>query len=212
MSNEKPIIFNDQMVRAILEGRKTQTRRIAKPPKGFDWVDESLGTVANKNDGMWPVYELEEVSKPFGQVGDYLWVREAWRQFDNSNECGCSEYPCPCPNNGHVIFRSTHDDGESKWKPSIHMPRWAARIKLEIKKIRVERLQDISEADAIAEGVKELRKGYWRNYNHEWTQFQLSAKSSFTSLWKALYGEESWNENPWVHVIEFERVTDEKAQ
>lgn len=207
MSSEKPIIFNDKMVRAILEGRKTQTRRIAKPPKGFDWVDESLGTVASKNDGMWPVYELEEVSNPFGQVGDYLWVREAHSIVPRTAYAqseGVNQVISPLNSHDAAIYRADWERSPpSRWKPSIHMPRWAARINLQIKKIRVERLQDISQSGAKAEGFEpEIING----------QVNCKATTFFHTLWINLYGVAAWSNNPWVYVIEFERVTDEKAQ
>ncbi|MBF8461155.1 hypothetical protein FMJ63_14120, partial [Klebsiella michiganensis] len=92
-----------------------------------------------------------------------------------------------------------------KWTPSLHMPRWASRILLEITGVRVERLNAISEHDAQAEGVAKLRGGFWQHYQPGWTQHQLSARGSFVTLWKSIYGEESWNSNPWVWVIEFKR-------
>lgn len=209
MSNEKPIIFNDQMVRAILEGRKTQTRRIAKPPKGFDWVDESLGTVANKNDDMWPVYELEEVSNPFGQAGDYLWVREAHSIVPRTayaHSEGVNQMMSPLNSHDAAIYRADWERSPpSRWKPSIHMPRWAARINLQIKKIRVERLQNISEADAKSEGAPCCTwdgEAFYEDSIHD------SFKCGFAGLWASIYGAESWDKNPWVHVIEFERETD----
>lgn len=86
------------------------------------------------------------------------------------------------------------------------MPRWASRILLEITDVRVERLNAISEHDAQAEGVAKLRGGFWQHYQPGWTQHQLSARGSFVTLWKSIYGEESWNSNPWVWVIEFKRI------
>ncbi len=93
-----------------------------------------------------------------------------------------------------------------KWTPSLHMPRWASRILLEITDVRVERLNAINEHDAQAEGVAKLRGGFWKHYQPGWTQHQLSARGSFVTLWKSIYGDESWNSNPWVWVIKFKRI------
>lgn len=191
---EYPIIFNTEMVRAILDGRKTQTRRVMNNQPctlsgetisvqqddfNFRWV----GDLHNDTSGWFPC--------PLGKIGDRLWVRETWRKFDFSDECGCSEYPCGCPENGAIMYRATQDDGESKWRPSIHMPRWASRIILEITDVRVERLQDISEQDAIAEGT---------------TNISVLSKYIFSNVWESIYGFESWSSNPWVWVIEFKKV------
>ena len=92
------------------------------------------------------------------------------------------------------------------WRPSIHMPRWASRILVEITDVRVERLNAINEHDAQAEGVAKLRGGFWKHYQPGWTQHQLSARGSFVTLWKSIYGDESWNSNPWVWVIKFKRI------
>ncbi|HFF8969403.1 hypothetical protein [Serratia marcescens] len=174
---ERPVIFNGEMVRAILDGRKTQTRR------ALNWKRQPYTEMAERDDGsLWPWAEDGErggdiwFSCPFGEVGDRLWVRETF------GDCG-----------NRLVYRADTEDGAAsqvkRWVPSIHMPRWASRITLEITGVRVERLQDISEADAIAEGGT-------KHFNIDW----------FGPLWASIYGVDSWNSNPWVWVIEFRRV------
>ncbi|MGP4843356.1 hypothetical protein ACTXGQ_04425 [Marinobacter sp. 1Y8] len=221
---ERPILFNGEMVRAILEGRKTQTRRTLKeqPPEGCSAIEhprifaplvirrgeeqpgpDIFGVFTE--DGEW------SLKSPYGQPGDRLWVRETWRQFNAVDECGCSETPCPCPKTGCVLYRADGDDSESRWLPSIHMPRWASRITLEITDVRVERLKDITRAGAKAEGV-ERHEDAWTDYLHR-TEFHTAgdARSSFCTLWESINGKGSWSENPWVWVIEFSRI-DQKAK
>lgn len=210
---QRPIIFNTEMVQAILDGRKTQTRRPMQPQPHKDWHPFSTKakwdapTVIDKKGFYQPAkYEVFGVSdeyqsfvSPFGAIGDQLWVRETWRKFNSSDECGCSESPCTCPSNGTVLFKASHDDSESKWKPSIHMPRSAARIILEVTDVRVERLKDISEEDAIAEGCNypEVQGMGWK----------FTAAFNFKFLWKKIYGEQSLKSNPWVWVIEFNVIS-----
>jgi hypothetical protein len=151
---ERPIIFSDAMVRAILDGTKTQTRRIVKPP-----LEQNTPAVAC----------------PYGKPGDWLWVRETWAEQA-----------------GDVIYRATDTTERKLWKPAIFMPRWASRITLEIESIRVERLQDCSRADAMAEGypAKNMADG---PDPLEW----------YATLWNNINGLGSWDANPWVWVISF---------
>lgn len=238
---ERGMIFNAEMVRAILEGRKTQTRRIMKPqpepcPRGGHWWPSNVfktmlhveGEMQN-GEGGWG--GLVGDACPFGDVGDRVWVRETWgvvsHELDEDGRIqpwtpdrpATAIHEMPFGNgyySGHAIYAADgnftwgdddgYEDGRSCWKPSIHMPRWASRILLEITDVRVERLNDISEEDAAAEGVDQLRGGFWKHYQPGWTQHQLSARGSFVTLWKSIYGEESWAANPWVWVIEFKRV------
>lgn len=204
---ERPILFNAEMVNAILAGRKTQTRRVINPQPtysentGFHWKGYMYG-INSDYAGTVRNFAQSYGTCPFGQIGDRLWVRETFRYFDSSNECGCSDFPCPCPSNGTPLYKATHDtcDGE-KWKPSIHMPRSACRIVLEVTKIRVERLQDITKEDAIAEGVdysthpSAIKMGY-----------AVGARTNFRHTWEGIYGATSWNQNPWVWVVEFKVV------
>lgn len=191
---ERPILFNADMVRAILDGRKTQTRRVVKAD--FDIIGEC-------DDGsLWPWREDCENGGdiwypcPYGQPGDRLWVRETWAMSGHQR----------------VEYRAAPADGSDfrcvdRWRPSIHMPRWASRITLEITAVRVERLQDISEEDAKAEGVwKYGDEDCWKIYTKT-TSFGTSCpRRSFESLWQSINGPDSWNANPWVWVIEFKRV------
>ncbi|WP_313064097.1 hypothetical protein [Atlantibacter hermannii] len=206
---ERGMIFNAEMVRAILDGRKTQTRRIMKPQptpctlqKGGHWwpsnvfktmlhIEEEL----QNGKGGWG--GLVGDACPFGDVGDRIWVREAWARYKIDHD------------SHDMAYRATPPEDwpkEGRWRPSIHMPRWASRILLEITGVRVELLNKICEGDAQAEGVAQLRGGFWKHYQPGWTQHQLSARGSFVTLWKSIYGEESWNSNPWVWVIEFKRI------
>jgi hypothetical protein len=187
----RPILMSAPMVRAILAGNKTQTRRVVKYAAP-DLIDE---------DG-WPLRDMSadgagEVRSacPYGQPGDRLWVRETWGEFRREP--------------GRPIYRA--DDplalgSSNPWKPSIHMPRCYSRITLEITGVRVERLQDISEADAKAEGapcVDEVS-------GHE-VLFPQHSKAGtyrlgYRALWEQINGPGSWDANPWVWVVCFKRV------
>ncbi|MEK6490853.1 hypothetical protein WNJ68_24720 [Klebsiella grimontii] len=216
---ERGMIFNAEMVRAILDGRKTQTRRIVK----LQPDEDGLAKVTN---GPWVDTSERNYRCPFGDVGDRIWGREAYRfpaSLDDVSPTGVGEmamatgYKKPWAPTFYE-FTGTFSDGwkgfetppkvagAGKLRPFIHMPRWASRILLEITEVRVERLNAISEHDAQAEGVVKLRGGFWQHYQPGWTQHQLSARGSFVTLWKSIYGEESWNSNPWVWVIEFKRI------
>jgi len=173
---ERPILFSGAMVRALLDGSKTQTRRAVKGAP-LDWLEMYGFTpefVANSGNGMCR----------YGQPGDRLFVRETWLKTNPFSDGGLHTYG----------YRAT-DEAEfpdAIWKPSIHMPRIASRITLEITSVRVERLQDISEADAQAEGV--------------YTDPACPAYDAYQTLWDQINGPDSWAENPWVWVIEFKRV------
>lgn len=195
---ERGMIFNGEMVRAILDGRKTQTRRTVKPQPDED----GLAKVTN---GPWVDTSERNYRCPFGDVGDRIWVRETWAEAGASAP-DLKLYRANYPEHVPSHYENVPPANEIRWTPSIHMPRWASRILLEIIDVRVERLNAISEHDAQAEGVAKLRGGFWQHYQPGWTQHQLSARGSFVTLWKSIYGEESWNSNPWVWVIEFKRV------
>lgn len=214
------MIFNGEMVRAILDGRKTQTRRIMKiqPSDGFhpthNGYDLDLNAhwytpgVVDKNGYLQPAKkevfgvadENEGYTCPFGSVGDRIWVRETWNKYG-----------------GLLTYRADYDwiedmkkemachESYPKWHPSIHMPRWASRITLDITCVRVERLNSISQKDAQAEGME--LTGWRPTYSDPdsggevWTPYD-----NFAQLWESIYGEESWKANPWVWVIEFKVV------
>jgi len=189
---ERPILFNGAMVRAILAGQKTQTRRVAKNVVAAHAITgEALADI----DSAGP-----RLRCPFGQPGDRLWVRETWT---NAWDDGKNQWSDP----ERYHYRAdgievAHVDGmeRSPWRPSIHMPRRACRLVLEITAVRVERLQAITEADAVAEGLSQSESGSWLPgpCDHpEW---------AFHQLWAQVYGEPAWEANPWVWVIEFKRV------
>ena len=195
---ERGMIFNAEMVRAILDGRKTQTRRIVK----LQPDEDGLAKVTN---GPWVDTSERNYRCPFGDVGDRIWVRETWAEAGASAP-NLKLYRANYPEHLPSHYENVPPANEIRWTPSIHMPRWASRILLETTDVRVELLNAISERDAQAEGVGKLRGGYWQHYQPGWTQHQLSARGSFVTLWKSIYGEESWNFNPWVWVIEFKRI------
>jgi hypothetical protein len=204
---ERPILFSAPMVRAILNGSKTQTRRVVK---GIDITPGNLPNTATfvRDTGKADEYlfgsncPVEELADPFagigalcpyGQPGDRLWVREAFA----GSLADAYEYRADNRDYGGVTPR---------WTPSIHMPRRASRILLEIVSVRVERLQAITEADAKAEGVEKWPDGYdYKAYGKHAGRF-TDARSSFASLWKSINGPESWEGNPWVWVVEFKRI------
>ncbi|WP_072166374.1 hypothetical protein [Erwinia sp. Leaf53] len=222
---ERGIIFNAEMVRAILDGRKTQTRRIVKGQRtGEVWSVKPAGVKKhNRHTHDWwlPTGSLPYSALPacpFGQPGDRLWVRETW------SEDFANYYP-----NDRVWYAANDDrrrdieivDGvrgiyspESdvhvpfRWRPSIHMPRWASRITLEITGVRVERLYSISEPDAVSEGLSPIR---WYSHPTEGVVRDtggMVATIRFKELWSSIYGVDSWQANPWVWVVEFKRVED----
>lgn len=192
---ERPILFSAPMVRAILDGRKTQTRRVVKPQpeltshSGFLWKGYYSGTGFD----MKTIVRNFSHRCPYGVFGDRLWVRECWAPVSTFD---------PSPDTGALYRADTMYDAavvEWKWRPSIHMPRWASRITLEVVAVRVERLQDISEADAQAEGVASDRQ-------RESTWYDGKAVRMFRDLWSSINGVASWDANPWVWVVEFKRL------
>jgi hypothetical protein len=223
--NTKPILFSGAMVRAILDGTKTQTRRIIKNPINAlhtgghpvkllaDWAlsglvefDPSSGVVAFDVQCAVDDTRIARTACPYGIPGDRLWVRETW------GESGLNRYE----------YRAFPADGSdfrcvSRWRPSIHMPRVVSRITLEIVSVRVERLQDISEADAMVEGIKSWGESWdtkkcaemmLRGGSGEFGDFveQGVARSLYRALWESINGPGSWDANPWVWVIEFKKV------
>lgn len=205
---ERGMIFNAEMVRAILDGRKTQTRRPIK------WKQTRFTEIGEREDGnKWPWSEDAEHAFdfwhpcPFGSVGDRIWVRETFQgplfdfdlmdsyckdstPFEKSEFCVYKADGVPAPE-----FYDADDELHCCWRPSIHMPRWASRILLEITGVRVERLKSISDRDALREGCStaDMKSGD-------------CVADVFARLWASIYGSDSWNANPWVWVIEFKRV------
>ncbi|MHC9279561.1 hypothetical protein [Pseudomonas aeruginosa] len=203
---ERPILFNDQMVRAILEGRKTVTRRAVKDT-GFYAIDAAI----HGNEVALREREALSTRCPFGQPGDRLWVREAWAadaQVDAIAPRDLSQGE-PIWYTADFSVRQTGCSMISKGRgrPSIHMPRWASRILLEITSVRVERLQDISEEQALAEGVHGEPCDHARQTCSDIGCWGDTAKGTFGFLWEQLNGAGAWQANPWVWVVEFKRVT-----
>lgn len=250
---EKPILFSGDMVRAILDGRKGNTRRIVTRNNstvlgdtrcenwdellwnGEEYADDSLATLGmprNQYLHVPAMCEGDEVRYRVGSrvsPGDTLWVREAWGLHDTQLSDG--------PDDAHVYYRATdgdrHDLRYQKWRPSIHMPRWACRLRLNVTGVRVERLQDITEEDAIAEGAGAAERvcdfcgwiGTWDELEEvgetedshpcprckedtDGWYLDEQYRKGFQYLWQSINGPESWAANPWVWVYEFERKDD----
>lgn len=220
---ERPILFSGPMVRAILEGRKTQTRRIIKPqPPDGAHPFFILCSNYEKDEGRWRFAAnkdhlsetvLGPITCPYGKPGDRLWVREG-HALDGSQ----------------VFYRAGHAEAESsgprvdiRWRPSIFMPRWASRITLEITGVRVERLQEISEADCLEEGiihagwdperygsVVECYRDLWQSINGNRPKLPRNLNSrryARVKAWLEKHPDTSWDANPWVWVVEFRWLT-----
>lgn len=196
-----PILFSTPMVQAILEGRKTMTRRIVKglPDNASDDLVQIMVSGYHNTQG--------HVRCPYGHLGDVLWVRESWNITTLLQSTNKKDIP------GTKTTRYKADDdqfnrctkGSMKWKPSIHMSKEACRLFLKIKSVKVERLQDISEQDAIAEGVQLHFRGI-ANFIYRTSDILRPYRDCFSDLWASINGHESWVDNPWVWVIEFERI------
>ncbi|HCM3154987.1 TPA: morphogenetic protein [Klebsiella quasipneumoniae] len=213
---ERGMIFNGEMVRALLDGRKTQTRRImkAQPSEDFTPMNMALEAdykarwytpgIVDKDGYLQPAgkevfgvaNENEGYSCQFGAVGDRIWVRETWARYNIDQDSHDMAYRATIP----------EDWPESgRWRPSIHMPRWASRILLEITGVRVERLNAISQEDAQAEGME--LTGWRPTYSDPDSGGEvMTPYDNFAELWSSIYGDESWKANPWVWVISFKRV------
>lgn len=200
---ERPIIFNAEMVRAILDGRKTQTRRIVANVQPDNCLTLRKPT---KTKGGMHTHVLDAPKHdlcPFGKVGDRLWVRETSGLAVRRDAMGGSgEFRVYRASNPGSVYCTTADGGSIpiKWIPSIHMPRKACRILLEITDVRVELLQSISFDDCRKEGCSgghDSIPGY---------MYSATPREHYSHLWESIYGEESWRSNPWVWVIEFKRV------
>lgn len=223
---ERGMIFNGEMVRAILDGRKTQTRR----PVKFPVHDKNLGCELAGNELAGELSAWNYLNSAFGKPGDRIWVRETWgvvsHELDEDGRIrpwtpdrpAAAIHEMPFGNgyfSGHAIYAADGDftwgdddgyeDGRSCWKPSIHMPKAASRILLEITDVRVERLNAISQENAQAEGME--LTGWRPTYSDPDSGGEvMTPYDNFAELWSSIYGDESWKANPWVWVIEFKRV------
>ncbi|MEC4518307.1 morphogenetic protein [Klebsiella pneumoniae] len=224
---ERGMIFNGEMTRAILDGRKTQTRR----PVKFPVHDKNLGCELAGNELAGELSAGNYLNSAFGKPGDRIWVRETFQgplfdfdlmdsyckdstPFEKSEFCVYKADGVPAPE-----FYDADDELHCCWRPSIHMPRWASRILLEITDVRVERLNAISPEDAESEGLERTNftgfgdepglpsypepDVYFDPLKKQWKEYPPEA---FAGLWESIYGEGSWQVNPWVWVIEFKRV------
>ncbi|OUC36772.1 hypothetical protein BJP35_2906 [Enterobacter sp. J49] len=200
---ERGMIFNGEMVRAILDGQKTQTRRVMKPqpdpcptPRGGHWWPSNvfktmLHVEEEMQNGKGGWGGLVGDACPFGDVGDRIWVRETWAEAGASApdlKLYRANYPAHVPTH----YENVPPVENVRWTPSIHMPRWASRILLEITDVRVEQLNDISEEDARSEGIS--------------GSTARDVKEAYAALWRSIYGSDNWRANPWVWVIEFKRI------
>lgn len=228
---DRPILFSGAMVRAILDGRKTQTRRVVKPQPGEGDAFEPCGHVLRGVDYEGLHAPVCDIVCPYGQPGDRLWVREAWaveKCLDGIKPRDiepyvpvwyCADATRPTETNGDPIEWG-------KTRPNIHIPRWASRLTLEVVSVRVERVQDITEADTVAEGVDEWPefkshttkwcKTHYPAYSDDgvcvepgWCDCQdHSIKEIFGLLWDSINAKRGfgWDANPWVWVVEFRRL------
>jgi hypothetical protein len=188
---EKPIIFNTEMVRAILDGRKTQTRRVVKDlPEDFpNGINSDV--VVKKVGDFWCLPTSRGYKKsPYGGMGDTLWVRETWTYKP--------EWTKPAYRADWKTPDKAIETMDAKWWPSIHMPRWASRLTLRVVNVRAERVQQIEPRDCVAEGV----------YNAGSLASNTMYREAFAALWDSINAKRgySWNNNPWVWVVEFEVV------
>lgn len=215
---ERPILFAGPMVRAILSGEKTVTRRVMKPQPtpsnqgGHSWpcpIHQTMLHVEQElqnGEGIWG--GLADSACPHGAPGDRLWVRETFATLS------AGQYEPVKPAYGYgqeVRFAATAPLADCDvgvrgypWRPSIHMPRWASRILLEITAVRVERVQDISDEQCVAEGigVTKLAVGVKLTGPSD----ESVPRAMFRELWQSINGAESWTANPWVWVVEFKRT------
>lgn len=212
---DRGMIFNGEMVRALLSGRKTQTRR----PVKFPVHDKNLGCELAGNELAGELSAGNYLNSAFGKPGDRIWVRETFQGplFDYDLMDSYCKDPTPFEKPEFCVYKAdgvpapefydADDELHCCWRPSIHMPRWACRILLEITNLRVERLNAISEEDARAEGI--IDGGCLNCGEPEpcgCANPEPDATDAFAYLWQSIYGQENWNANPWVWVISFKRV------
>lgn len=228
---ERPLLFSAPMVRALLDGTKTQTRRVVPtwqqpahdPSPGFP--DMEWGAIAQRDRqwgfavfGMTAEACARELAAsgccPYGQPGDRLWVRETHRPIFGQT-CGliCVDYRADPREKWERLGDAPDCLIKSKWTPSIHMRREYSRILLEVVSVRVERLQEISDQDAIAEGIvhQKVPLGVSQRFRFyvPGAGVEDTAVTAYRELWKSINGADSWDANPWVWVVEFKRIIEE---
>lgn len=219
---ERPILFSALMVRAILDGRKTQTRRVVKPQPSWELLQEYATIRATRGSTRTNAQMLADCMPcPFGVPGDRLWVRETFAEgftYGGGNKVVWyrADQQARFAERIEAVCDYASVPENVRWRPSIYMPRWASRITLEIKDVRVQRLQEISEADAIAEGIDPQRCqhcGYTWGDCRQHMDHRLcvgrepeSAAAAYKTLWSQIHGPGSWHANPWVWAITFRRV------
>lgn len=240
---ERPILFSAPMVRAILAGTKTQTRRLVTRLRGFGPITEFGPSTTPGYDWhfrdkrmLWHDISTERLFEccPYGKPGEGLWGREAWSVMNRERStvilCGHHREP---EDGLDIVYRATEEHSHRGWRPSIHLPRWASRLPLDVKDIRIQRLQDISEEDAVAEGVTATTEpDSWkvlckdgRAYdcfvepdrtpgdeiaayvkNAPLDILNATAVQNYARLWDAINGAGSWERNPWVWAVSFRRL------
>jgi hypothetical protein len=262
---ERPILFSAPMVRSILDGTKTQTRRIIKPQPpempvpnchpshkqkhAAPYLDAYCGGQRTEKNprghsGEWCWWQVDDQACPpnfkckFGVPGDRLWVRETWAKTTNVD--GQMDWPgrphirLKDADDGDepfeaIIYRADGEwewcdgdgfrSGKSYWRPSIYMPRAASRILLEITDIRVERLQDITEDDAVAEGLHIFKEGdgnlYYSALSDDWfgdfEKWHLDPRDAYHALWESINGPDSWDASPFVWVLNLRNISDDQS-
>lgn len=211
---ERGMIFNSEMVRAILDGRKTQTRR----PVKFPVHDKNLGCELAGNELAGELSAGNYLNSAFGKPGDRIWVRETFQgplfdyeqmdaYLEDSSRFETPEFCQYAADGGHSPeYQDADDNLRHGWRPSIHMPRWASRILLEITGVRVERLNSIHDVDAMREGIQNLTTCSHSYFGIPGVVNAQHPARAFQLLWESIYGADSWRTNPWVWVIEFKRV------
>lgn len=192
---EKPILFNTEMVRAILDGRKSQTRRVIKPQPAAQ-----LSKIENSE--LWTFTNCEQEWKPKYQPGDRLWVRETWKQVEIDDQIGTRIYP--------PVYKADeppYQGGDCHWEPPIFMPKKYARIWLEVLDVRVERVKQMKLGEMISEGIKKVPDG---EGGINWTVMM----SRMAYLWDSINKKRgySWELNPWVWVYEFKRIKPKEVE
>lgn len=226
---ELPILMNGPMVRAVLDGRKTVTRRMVKPTGAVDVVPFVGANNEPTGEFGWcphPCHISQHIRCPYGHPGDRLWVRETFMRVPHPAEVGLTREMLPhtwdeaCAVAGTHLYKADDcseilADGR-RWTPSIHMPRAASRITLEVTGVHVERLCDISNADAVAEGVNRIHHGDGAYYfsamrNEPDGKNWSDPVFAFQELWEQINGPGSWDANPWIWVVEFKRIEQERT-